>query len=574
MRPRLALTLIATLSLSALGACSGSESAPVSGSDATVEWAINDGSTSPDSDSGEAQDSAEADSACTPACSGRNCGDDGCGGSCGLCVDPCNDGVFAPQYCVDGLCDVPCSGISVTMNYAGSLSFVTFTALVYKDASCADLDGHALPSSALASEVVTKLEDRPFFAEIPAGTGYAVFVVAENGVDGLGFGCSDDIQVTAGQLEEVPVTIDAAPAVFNGLYLLDNRFDLTSSETPPSVKAFVDVMSEIADDHDLNNDDPNDGQYGEDPAAFLLDILFRQICCWEATGPSPDWDSCKDQDFTHAFGDLSALYLQDFTTWEGAQPKSDGLCGALEIANPLLQAELQELIQEHLPEIVAFSAAIGGEMAGIFKDAKISSELAVSGVYSKHEGEFSHELVAMTLVLHDLSGAPQPFEIDLAAAGLKAMSFTGTTHVEGDVLFIPPHAFSLDVGAVLAYVYEKGLLPLLGYESLEAMLGGWVDCAVIGAALEDKVDDLGYLDADDYEGFCLDGLEAASDWMADSISGVFDGHPEILLEGSVRGVNLDLWHVAGSLSNGVWDGVWQEDGYTSPFPGTFTGEQQ
>jgi hypothetical protein len=39
---------------------------------------------------------------CTPECAGRECGDDGCGGDCGLCPD------IAP-YCMDGLCAMECA---------------------------------------------------------------------------------------------------------------------------------------------------------------------------------------------------------------------------------------------------------------------------------------------------------------------------------------------------------------------------------------------------------------------------------------------------------------------------------
>ena len=39
--------------------------------------------------------------ACVPACSGKECGDDGCGGSCGTCP------MVAPD-CVDGFCQLPC----------------------------------------------------------------------------------------------------------------------------------------------------------------------------------------------------------------------------------------------------------------------------------------------------------------------------------------------------------------------------------------------------------------------------------------------------------------------------------
>jgi len=49
---------------------------------------------------------------CTPDCTGRECGDDGCGGSCGSCIDPflCDSGTCE---CPEGLDD--CSGTCVDL---------------------------------------------------------------------------------------------------------------------------------------------------------------------------------------------------------------------------------------------------------------------------------------------------------------------------------------------------------------------------------------------------------------------------------------------------------------------------
>ena len=49
-------------------------------------------------------DSPEAD-ACVPDCADRECGDDGCGGSCGGCPGSCTGaGWTAPGVCTDGAC--------------------------------------------------------------------------------------------------------------------------------------------------------------------------------------------------------------------------------------------------------------------------------------------------------------------------------------------------------------------------------------------------------------------------------------------------------------------------------------
>ena len=53
--------------------------------------------------------SAETSAPCLPTCDERECGDDGCGGSCGSCFDA--NGLRAPELCVAGACCLPdCAG--------------------------------------------------------------------------------------------------------------------------------------------------------------------------------------------------------------------------------------------------------------------------------------------------------------------------------------------------------------------------------------------------------------------------------------------------------------------------------
>ncbi len=64
-----------------------------------------------DSDAGSSPDAGNspADAGCTPACSGRSCGDDGCGGSCGTCSGAGQTCVEATGACV--VCTPDCSGL-------------------------------------------------------------------------------------------------------------------------------------------------------------------------------------------------------------------------------------------------------------------------------------------------------------------------------------------------------------------------------------------------------------------------------------------------------------------------------
>jgi hypothetical protein len=64
-------------------------------------------------DGGPAADTLAADTGCVPACEGKQCGDDGCGDTCGACGDEetCTLGVcVVPQpgpICGDDLCEAP-----------------------------------------------------------------------------------------------------------------------------------------------------------------------------------------------------------------------------------------------------------------------------------------------------------------------------------------------------------------------------------------------------------------------------------------------------------------------------------
>jgi hypothetical protein len=60
--------------------------------------------------------SGEQDATCIPDCTGRECGDDGCGGSCGTCDDgnPCTDDLCGGMTCVVPLANTaPCDDANI-----------------------------------------------------------------------------------------------------------------------------------------------------------------------------------------------------------------------------------------------------------------------------------------------------------------------------------------------------------------------------------------------------------------------------------------------------------------------------
>jgi hypothetical protein len=462
--------------------------------------------------------------------------------------------------------------ITVEMIYSGDEPFNSYTAYLFQGVGCGDLAPFALPTAYLVAAPVAQLTDRPQFANVPTSTGYAVAVVAEVNGATLGFGCVNTGAVVFGEETIASVVLGDIPLEFDGVYDLDNHFDLTGA-LPPSVATVVNLFDEMTDDNDVNGN-PSTEDFGQDPAAFLLDFVYRQFCCWEATGSNPDWDSCTAQTFQHDAGDLSAIYLQNFQSWDGAQPRAGswGLCGALEMGtNEYLQTEVQSMILATLPDVVLRIANIAGDLSRAITQMHLYSILTLDHIAGGKFGPFTHELVTMEVELHNLNGTLQTYQFDLAAAGLTNLAYTGSTSAADDVLNIPVHSFDLDFGKLLEYIYLNGILPLLGYTSTAEMFQDWINCVSVGTWLEAEV---GWFSASQYEQYCIAGLNAAGAAIEDNLHSVTSTTTTFTIEGSCAAGEVSSDRVATTLINGVWNGSWSENGQSDTFTGTFTGTRQ
>ena len=510
------------------------------------------------------------DDRCNPDCIGKKCGSDGCGGQCGTCVDPCGGDTDPAELCAEGFCTFPCSELRVTPLYDGTPFFNEVTAYVFEGNACGgvgDLDPESAPYASPSAPNLSTVLSLP---GVPAGPKYVAYVKATGPGGILAFGCNAGVEL-AGEITSINVALESIPVSFDGVYELDNLLELGLS-LPPSIETTLAVLNEMSDDHDLQNAYPNNGQYGEDPAAFLLDFVYRQFCCWEAIGPEASWDSCRDQEFTHAFGDLTALYLEDFTKWLGAWPVFTGLCGGLEYGvNEYLQSEVMNLLDKYAPGMADFVMGVPEDLSEALRHMTIVSQLTTTGVHLSSTGGYTHELVSMKVVLHDMDGESHAFDFLLADAGLTSLSQSGTTTADGKILLIPAHSFQLEFGKLLQHIYLKGLLQIFGYTSTEEMLNGWIDCHEVAVYLEDKISDFDLIDEEDYEEYCHKGLEEAGEYIEDAIEEAVEAVTILHLQGTAVAGEVDNAHVAVTLVDGVWQGSWEEDGQSGEFPGFFTG---
>lgn len=509
---------------------------------------------------------------CTPNCTGKSCGPDGCGGSCGGCTDTCTGAENVAGLCVEGSCAVPCGGFAVSVE-APRVSFDELTAYLYPNTPCGAAVGLS-PEAALATSATVQSSTALMtLSPVPMGAPHTVVVRAKGPPPDLATlsGCIAGVSVDG---QETPVTVSFAvsgPTSFIGVWLLQSELDL-SSGLPPAAASLVDSLDEMSDDDDLLNDDPDNGQYGQDPAAFMLDFVYRQFCCWEATGPEPSWDTCKDQDFQHKFGDLSAIYLNDFTEWQGAWPITTGACGALGAGvDPLLQSIVMTLLEEKAPGVATFLKNLPKDLAEAIRHMKIDSRLTLSNA-KVTSSAFQHELLTLRATLHDLDGGIHEAKVSLDGAGLTSIVTTGTATFEGPKLVIPAHTFQIETGKLLGQVYKKGVLPLLGFETTEAMLQSFIDCEKLGLKIADEISLFGLLDEKDYEKFCKKGLEEASEFIEDTVESVAESTTVITIDGSALAGSVDNGS-ATTLIDGVWNGTWTEAGSEGQFPGAFEGER-
>lgn len=484
----------------------------------------------------------------------------------------------------------PIGLIVVNMTYNGDKVFDTYESYLFQNSACGGLDPFDIQGAVMGAAPVNVISAHPQFPGVPEGTNYSVGVVASFNGETLGWGCVDALTVTPGQVTDADVTIDDIPVNFNGLYYLDNHFDLTGA-LPPSVATVLAILDEMTDDHELDGDAATN-QWGLDPSAFLLDFVFRQFCCWSAEDTDPntqgiqaDWSSCSAQSYKHDYGDLQVLYQQNFQNWEGAQPVAWGMCGVLDQsyqgmdAHKYAQDYVQGYIDDYVPDFILNLLQIIGDLSRVFTQMNILSELTVDDIDISKEGNFTHELKTLVIELHDLDGQLQTYQVDLAAAqAVPVQSYAGSTTATDTTLTIPPHEFQLKFGKLLQYVYLNYLLPLFGVTNTGDLLALWIDCTNdVGPWLFDVVDNLlgsvNPISEQDMINYCDQGLQAAGNYVDTSIDDWIDVTATFELQGTCEAGDLDENRTAITLVNGQWDGTITEGGFNASFTGTFTGDK-
>jgi hypothetical protein len=467
--------------------------------------------------------------------------------------------------------DEDSGSIRVDLAYTGTAAFDAFEAGLFEGMTCADLtDPGSLPT-ALIGSTVTSIRESPGFVPVAVGSTYMVAVQAKESGATTGFGCVDGISVTDQRETRVDVTISDVEIllIVEGVYEVTNLLDFGSG-LPGSVRSTIDILDELTDDTDING---NVGtmDFGQDPGAFVVDFAMRQTCGWECLA-GEDYDSCSV--INHRQGDISALYIENFRSWSGAEAAFFGGCGAWEDAAIPAQNLVNTQVSMAIPDSITMFGVVAGDLARAINSAQFESRLTVDQP-ADGAATFIHELLDMTVTLHNLAGVESTYTFDVLDAGLASRPRSSDTMimVTGNQVELPMHGFDINFGLLIRYIYVNGILPLLGYTSSAEMLNDWIDCDSIGTSLESSV---GLLSAMEYADACRTGLTSAGTFLDVGLDGVIDLDGVMTLQGTATAGDPLPDGTATTLNGGIWMGGWSEDmGATSgDIDGTWTGTRR
>jgi hypothetical protein len=464
--------------------------------------------------------------------------------------------------------------ISIRMRYTGDETLDSFTPYLFRGGNCDTLNPAALPMAERIGAPVGDIRDRPGFVGIAPASDYVVAVIGTLAGTPAAFGCV--VGVTVRAAEETPVDIElmdlAATVTFVGTYDLANRFNF-AGVLPPSVETALLVLGELTDDQDIAGN-PATEDWGQDPGAFILDIMMRLTCAWECMG-GEDYDSCGGfSSDRHGFGDIAGLYQENFTSWSGAESRFFGGCGGYEIGGRAIQGFINSAVASYVPTVVTRFLDAAGDLSRAITDSRIQSALILDPMDEFGEISFDHRLLIMEVALRDLGGVESFFMFEMREVGLTELSRTGLATAVGDTLILPPHSFDLHLGRLVQYIYLNGLLPLFGFETTTEMLETWIDCRDVAGAIHGAIGGVtDRLTEAQYEMYCIQGLAAAGDYVDNNIAGLIDIPATMTINGTARGamVSSPPDNIAQELVEGMWGGSWDEMGTGDEINGSFTG---
>jgi hypothetical protein len=239
---------------------------------------------------------------------------------------------------------------------------------------------------------------------------------------------------------------------------------------------------------------------------------------------------------------------------------------ALQYGEALAVGFLNSELTSIAPDFVDTMILVGKDLGDISKNFGLNETLTLTGSGTSYTAT------------HTVTGAHfkignQELDFALTNYGLQniVVDNVAVTMDSTGELTIAAHDIPLSYGQVLKMGLDGAIVPLIDptAHNLNDLLTHLVDCNAVGSYL---ADDIGFLSAATYAGFCTAGLNAAAGFVYSKIDAIDGSALNFNLAGTVRGMDTNNDRQIDTLVTGSWTGMLSYGSAPSPLaPATFFG---
>lgn len=243
----------------------------------------------------------------------------------------------------------------------------------------------------------------------------------------------------------------------------------------------------------------------------------------------------------------------------------------VEMARPMLDAMLNDLIMDYAPDFVTTILDLGDKFGQIARKFGVVSTLDVEEVGGV-EGNELGATHTMTGMFFRIDADLYTFSMADLGTSNQAIEDLGFRMENEQRVYIDEHTFAMPYGALLLQGLNQVIIPMLDpyANDLGDLISGLVDCTSVGSFMADEI---GWLSEGTWEGLCEMGIDATAGVLEDQIINL--GGMDLTIAGQAKPMDTNTDRKIDVLLNGQWTG--EVSYFDTPAPlteATFRGERQ